>query len=442
LIGERVLFPSESLDNLRREVLAQIESGKISREAGFRRLVEADPLDAYSWAELGNIAYLSNDADQAEECARRFILSRPASPEAYFAMGRALALRGTSPLADAYDRFGISLVELDDPGLEHFDVEGLAAILKLDYLLDEFPPEEVFRMLTRKLVDWNEQPPEVQSELEPCHLIRCLRFSRDDVLDTETVDRIVLDPERCAPLLLGVLKQYADEQLTDNDYYCVERALALLGEIGDPVYLPAIVEFFYLEDDEMLGPPSGWALRRIATLRPREAADAVRAIIREASVRDRSVLAEELGMAGRVLDMPSLVPDFIEGMERAPRREREDLIFGLMAMAFHLEGRNSPLAASMERRFAGEITSNLREQIRGFREQVEVVDTLMVTNDELTVYDICSRLPEKRVDEDEEFEPPQPFVRAHPIPGRNDPCWCGSGKKYKKCHLDQDAGRG
>jgi uncharacterized protein YecA (UPF0149 family) len=19
-------------------------------------------------------------------------------------------------------------------------------------------------------------------------------------------------------------------------------------------------------------------------------------------------------------------------------------------------------------------------------------------------------------------------------PGRNDPCWCGSGKKYKKCH--------
>ena len=20
-------------------------------------------------------------------------------------------------------------------------------------------------------------------------------------------------------------------------------------------------------------------------------------------------------------------------------------------------------------------------------------------------------------------------------PGRNDPCWCGSGKKYKKCHL-------
>ena len=24
------------------------------------------------------------------------------------------------------------------------------------------------------------------------------------------------------------------------------------------------------------------------------------------------------------------------------------------------------------------------------------------------------------------------------IPGRNDLCWCNSGLKYKKCHLEQD----
>jgi hypothetical protein len=22
--------------------------------------------------------------------------------------------------------------------------------------------------------------------------------------------------------------------------------------------------------------------------------------------------------------------------------------------------------------------------------------------------------------------------------GRNDPCWCGSGKKYKRCHYEAD----
>jgi len=23
-------------------------------------------------------------------------------------------------------------------------------------------------------------------------------------------------------------------------------------------------------------------------------------------------------------------------------------------------------------------------------------------------------------------------------PARNEPCWCGSGQKYKRCHLDAD----
>ena len=28
----------------------------------------------------------------------------------------------------------------------------------------------------------------------------------------------------------------------------------------------------------------------------------------------------------------------------------------------------------------------------------------------------------------------QRVVDEHDQVGRNDPCWCGSGKKYKKCH--------
>ncbi|MGH7301642.1 MAG: SEC-C metal-binding domain-containing protein, partial [Candidatus Rokuibacteriota bacterium] len=30
--------------------------------------------------------------------------------------------------------------------------------------------------------------------------------------------------------------------------------------------------------------------------------------------------------------------------------------------------------------------------------------------------------------------PAQTFVREHDKVGRNDPCPCGSGKKFKKCH--------
>ncbi len=35
---------------------------------------------------------------------------------------------------------------------------------------------------------------------------------------------------------------------------------------------------------------------------------------------------------------------------------------------------------------------------------------------------------------------PEPKLTAppQPLPQRNDPCWCGSGQKYKKCHEQQD----
>jgi len=34
----------------------------------------------------------------------------------------------------------------------------------------------------------------------------------------------------------------------------------------------------------------------------------------------------------------------------------------------------------------------------------------------------------------------EPIRKTTPRPGRNDPCWCGSGKKYKQCHLRADEG--
>jgi hypothetical protein len=58
--------------------------------------------------------------------------------------------------------------------------------------------------------------------------------------------------------------------------------------------------------------------------------------------------------------------------------------------------------------------------------------------------EIRAALPEHLGNRSERPEPEQIAVVA-PIRndkakrGRNDPCWCGSGKKYKKCHLAMDA---
>jgi hypothetical protein len=33
---------------------------------------------------------------------------------------------------------------------------------------------------------------------------------------------------------------------------------------------------------------------------------------------------------------------------------------------------------------------------------------------------------------------PRPATKLEEPLGRNDVCWCGSGKKYKRCHLRED----
>jgi preprotein translocase subunit SecA len=44
------------------------------------------------------------------------------------------------------------------------------------------------------------------------------------------------------------------------------------------------------------------------------------------------------------------------------------------------------------------------------------------------------------LDDETEPSPVTSTIRnTGPKLGRNDPCWCGSGKKYKKCHHGKDA---
>ena len=54
------------------------------------------------------------------------------------------------------------------------------------------------------------------------------------------------------------------------------------------------------------------------------------------------------------------------------------------------------------------------------------------------------RLTETHADAGQDGEAPRPkqetVVRQHPKVGRNDPCPCGSGKKYKKCHGINEVG--
>lgn len=88
---------------------------------------------------------------------------------------------------------------------------------------------------------------------------------------------------------------------------------------------------------------------------------------------------------------------------------------------------------------AGDYETVVEEMNRPLRSYAKrKIQTIKETYEEIIERD--NRKIEKDDDVDDEYENyedikmPEPYVRPEPKIGRNDPCPCGSGKKYKKCH--------
>jgi len=141
----------------------------------------------------------------------------------------------------------------------------------------------------------------------------------------------------------------------------------------------------------------------------------VRGWARESAAAVRPVSAEAaLALLGEIGD-PALVPDLLEIAEAPHDPVAEAATWAAWRIA--------------ERR----------------PEVIPQLEELVPPDPELTVEDFCCVPPydEQVWDEDEalEFNSAEPSRSRPARPGRNDPCWCGSGKKYKKCHLAEDERR-
>jgi len=73
-----------------------------------------------------------------------------------------------------------------------------------------------------------------------------------------------------------------------------------------------------------------------------------------------------------------------------------------------------------------------RVQIRS-EEQVEALEQRHQPDQDIKM-EHASALSPLDAGQSPEEDSQQPFVRKQPKLGRNEPCWCGSGKKFKQCH--------
>src|SRR5207244_4188485 len=105
----------------------------------------------------------------------------------------------------------------------------------------------------------DQESPETTARLRLYRQINDIQAT--EALDREFVDGVIREGEAIVPLLIGVLRSYAQSAVLEEDEWVVENTLALLGEIGSPAALSALFEFTEMEDGDLSG-AAGWAIDR------------------------------------------------------------------------------------------------------------------------------------------------------------------------------------
>jgi len=453
-----------------------MQAGTLTREQLLQRGLELDPFDTLSLAASAHDRYEAGDVDGAAEYYWRAASADPWRFEPWFKLAACLSNENRD-LRNGIMEMGARKALRDPEGLAKFK-ESFKSKPKSEVIAANFTDGEFFLEVMAEQFGAlrDDEPEEVSQRLRPHRLVDDLLEDAEDGLDTELVDGILEDGVRCGPLLIGVLRGMATGPLPEGDAAPVVASLALLGEIGDPAVLPELIEC-YTVDEEDIADAAHWAVKRIAARRPVESLEEVRKLVPAADADRRWALAMAVGDIPPQPGKQDVLLSLLDGLADFPQPERVEL-FVAVAMALSLSGgpKGRELGWSLLSRHAAVLPKRTRADLReAYKLQGKLEDemSLIVPTDgdeqETTVYDLCCEPWEDdedgeddsdpmddddEEDEDEEDEGdgdeddedegnededfiPEPVHRPV-MPGRNDPCWCGSGKKYKKCHLESD----
>jgi hypothetical protein len=405
-----MIFPNDSVVQLRGGLEDRVTNGELSEAEAYREALAADPADPRALRLLALLAEDEGDFATAHDLAWRWLHADPLSHEVFRLIGRLL---GRDPAqaerAVAYQALGREKLHFDPEAEEQSDA-----------------PDALPRI---------DEPADVTRELEPHRVLHAMWVASTGEIERELVDRALACGADMTPLFTGILNLYGEDLLDDVDDALVVRSLLLLAEIGDPAALPAIAQFLPLEDDTLREAASR-SFQRLSFRKPAEVLDQINLLLPTAEAVDLSILAHQIGMMpqipGRleaVFAIEGRLPN-VNGDERAP------LAISLIATAYMMEGAASPLAARLLQNYAEDLSAESKRDLKEIRSEFEKHGPIVAEADDAAIHDlVCDAF--EVIDEDDD----EPFVRSQPKLGRNDPCWCGSGNKYKKCHLAADESR-
>lgn len=411
------------------------------------RITRSEPDFAQAWMLVGA---LTEDPEESVAALWEAVRLAPCSARSYMMLGdRLTQLDEADPMAKHLRVLSMWKVGFSD------EVPELIAEHFAKSLGDEAREPETYEMLAaagESELAKAPEPAQVTPRLRPYRLLNTLQRDAPDELSDDTLKAIREHAAECEPLLRNALREWGrDEDALDTK--TVALVLAILGEISGPDAVDELLELSS-SGDQLLFLHTNWALLRLGQRHRAGVMERYRAALAEGSVKMRCAIADQIHLLepdpADMVVLNALADDF----ERIRSDEEAGYVLACLVQCLMDRGEKARAAAlgklqkhlpkdmqEMVRDAArGEFTSHLEEEnITGLSIEDVCLDRLLMEDESEAGDDEEDYEGEGEEFEDEEegfdeaFEPEPP-----PRPGRNEPCWCGSGKKYKKCHLTAD----
>jgi hypothetical protein len=433
-----MLGSPEPIVEARSAIFQQLQAKEITPEAAVVLLRESEPDSPLAWAIESEILRKAGRLAEAEAPLWKTIASAPCAIGPYFVLAAIHEERDADPM----DILALRLLGLwqvahsdtvDDEIAELFDSLGEVA----------HTPEAYALLAERAEAALGSTP--WPDKLVPYRLLASVQRQTEVGLDPDLISEILDRVPQCAPVFRAALRQWVDGEAEPLSDESASLLIALLGETAGPELIDDLIDDTQYPITESLW-HGQWAVRRIAQRHPAEAFERLKAIGGKLDATGRCFVAEQLyflppEITGRKAAILSLLDDFPQ-----PAVESESAAHLLLTVSTLMALMHSPMdARAVMEKHQRRLPKDGREWLdEALGEEQEWLPLLIMRGiDELTVEQVCTDLALLPVNDDdgpdEDFDDDyvEPVV-APPKPGRNEPCWCGSGKKYKKCHLTAD----
>jgi SEC-C motif len=444
-----MLYLSKSLLKEMQKITDDADAGRLDPRVAGERLVRMCPEFLPAYALLDRAYELAGDEVSADMSLWRCLEHDPAHFLPYFLMS---VHRKAKDPDDVIAKHLLEMacwkisLDLEVPEMveDHFQ-NSAGPEAELD-----FSEPETFGMLAT-VMELNRQkegddPPEVVEKLLPFRLFSDLERQAEDAVDPVLLNRLREHAARCVPILYAAIRGWA------NFGYGTEASIsmtaALLGELGSIELLPDLLEL-----SQRSRPPLflhvNWAIYRLARRFPEPALECLHSLIASANVGVRCAIAEHLIFMDNLPGVAQVFRELLDGFRKLAKHHDAPYLLRIVLHGLTELEEDSEKIDELERQCRPLLN---REGRNWFQQSEDSFEPLLVENDieDLTLEDVCLErllMDDDQEDEDEYYQDVEedgededherelaPRIR----PNRNDPCWCGSGKKYKKCHLAAD----